>query len=331
MMGWDEILQPGVPNDIVIQSWRGKDAFYESIKKGYSAILSNGYYIDLIQPADFHYVNDPIPATIHLTQAEEKRVLGGEATMWSEHVTPLTVDSRIWPRTAAIAERLWSPADVKDVNDMYRRLDAVSLYLDALGLTHLTFKEVLLRKLCNGYETKTLKTLVNVIEPLKIYERNQGDTMYTVFSPYTKLADVATPDQELPRHFSSLVDTFLKTRSPVAEKVIREQLAAWKENHEAFMLLLKHSPVLEEAKLLSENLSRIAAAGLEALAFIRQRDMADNEWVQQQLGITEKAKEQSGRCELQVIKPIQRLIKAAGGNEETRAETTGILTYVVNR
>jgi len=92
---------------------------------------------------------------------------------------------------------------------------------------------------------------------------------------------------------------------------------------------LKKSPVLEEAKLLSENLAKIASAGLEAIAFIHQRDVADNDWVQQKMSITEKAKEQSGRCDLQVIKPIQKLIRAAGGNEETRADTSDILTYVV--
>ncbi|MES1222171.1 MAG: family 20 glycosylhydrolase, partial [Bacteroidota bacterium] len=177
MMGWDEILQPGVPKDIVIQSWRGNEAYYKSIRDGYQAILSYGYYIDLIQPTDYHYLNDPLPKDISLTKEETKRVLGGEATMWSEHVTPETVDSRIWPRTAAIAERLWSPQEVNNVNDMYRRLDFVSLHLDALGLKHLAFKPVLLRKLANGYDTKALETLVNVIEPLKIYERNQGDTM----------------------------------------------------------------------------------------------------------------------------------------------------------
>ncbi|MES1220961.1 MAG: family 20 glycosylhydrolase, partial [Bacteroidota bacterium] len=222
MMGWDEILQPGVPKDIVIQSWRGKEAFYESIKKGYQAILSNGYYIDLIQPTDFHYLNDPLPKNIKLTPEEERSVLGGEATMWSEHVTPETVDSRIWPRTAAIAERLWSPQEVTDVKDMYRRLDFVSLELDGLGLKHISYKLTLLRKLSNGYDTKTLETLVDVIEPLKIYERNQGDTMYTVFSPYTKIADVATPDQELPRKFSTLIDSFLKKPSPELEKSVRQ-------------------------------------------------------------------------------------------------------------
>jgi len=330
MMGWDEILQPGVPKDIVIQSWRGKEAFYESIKKGYQAILSNGYYIDLIQPTDFHYLNDPLPKNVHLSQEEEKRVLGGEATMWSEHVTPETVDSRIWPRTAAIAERLWSPQEVNDVNDMYRRLDFVSLYLDGLGLKHISYKLPLLRKLSNSYDIKTLQTLVDVIEPLKIYERNQGDTMYTVFSPYTKLADVATPDQDLPRRFSVLIDSFLKNRSAELEKRVREQMTLWKENHTAFLQLIRNSPILEEGKILSENLSKVATAGLEALAFIRQHDTADYEWVSQHMAITERAKEQGGRCELQVIKPIQKLIKAAGGNEDPHVETQATQVFVLH-
>jgi hexosaminidase len=46
------------------------------------------------------------------------------------------VDSRIWPRAAAVAERLWSPQDVKDLASMYRRLEAVSCHLEWLGLTH---------------------------------------------------------------------------------------------------------------------------------------------------------------------------------------------------
>ncbi|MCW3118371.1 MAG: beta-N-acetylhexosaminidase [Chitinophagaceae bacterium] len=312
MMGWDEILQPGVPKDIVIQSWRGNEAYYQSIRNGYQAILSYGYYIDLIQPASFHYLNDPLPKDIDLTKEEAKRVLGGEATMWSEHVTPETVDSRIWPRTAAIAERLWSPQEVNNVNDMYRRLDFASLNLDAIGLRHLSFKPALLRKLANGYDTKALETLVDVIEPLKIYERNQGDTMYTVFSPYTKLADVATPDQPLPRMFTQLVDSFLVSPSPSLEKKITEQLVLWKENHDLFLMTLHNSPVLKEAESLSENLSRMATAGLEAIGLIHQHQTADNNWLQQQQTLFKNAKEQGGRCDLQVVIPIEKLIKSAG-------------------
>ncbi len=111
-VGWDEVLQPGTPKDVLIQSWRGQESLAEAARGGNRGILSFGYYIDLNEPAARHYAVDPLEgATGKLTTAEQSRVLGGEATMWSEYTTPEIVESRIWPRTAAIAERLWSPQD----------------------------------------------------------------------------------------------------------------------------------------------------------------------------------------------------------------------------
>ena len=72
MMGWDEILQPGLPKDIVIQSWRGMANMVDAAKKGYQTILSNGYYIDLSQTAAFHYMNDPLPDTVNLDEQQTK-------------------------------------------------------------------------------------------------------------------------------------------------------------------------------------------------------------------------------------------------------------------
>ncbi len=313
MMGWDEILQPGVPKSIVIQSWRGNEPYYTSIKRGYKSILSFGYYIDLIQPASYHYLNDPAPDSVKFTAAEIKNILGGEATMWSELVTPETVDSRIWPRSAAIAERLWSSKEIKDVDDMYRRLDIVSLYLEALGLRHESYKGEMLRRLANGYDTHALEVLVNVLEPLKIYERNQGDTMYSVFSPYTKIADAATPDQELPRIFSREAELFLKSPDSDLEKKITDQLIIWKDNHPGFLKTLRASPELQEAVSLSENLSQLAAAGLSAITFLHAGQPAGDAWLSGQLQIIQKAREQGARCELQVVDPIEKLIRAAAG------------------
>jgi hexosaminidase len=311
MMGWDEILQPGVPKEIVIQSWRGNEDYYKSIRLGYKAILSYGYYIDLIQPASYHYLNDPIPDSAGLTEAEKKLVLGGEATMWSELVTPVTVDSRIWPRTAAIAERLWSSKEVKDVDDMYRRLDMASLQLEALGLRHESYKLPMMRQLTNGMDTKPLEILVSVLEPLKIYERNEGDTLYTVFSPFTKIADVATPDQKVPRIFNKQVETFLANPSSEMEKNIIEKLILWKENDAQFKLLLRNSPVLIEAGSLSENLSSLASAGLEAIQYMHDYKKVGADWLKEKLAVAIKAKQQGGRCEIQVVDAIQKLIQRA--------------------
>ena len=82
-----------------------------------------------------------------LSPEEQKRILGGEACMWSEYVSPENIDSRIWPRKAAIAERLWSAQDVRDVNSMYQRLEEVSLRLEWLGLTHNSSYVPMLRRI----------------------------------------------------------------------------------------------------------------------------------------------------------------------------------------
>ena len=84
--------------------------------------------------------------------------------MWAEFISPETIDSRIWPRTAAIAERLWSSGHVKDIDDMYKRLEVVSFHLEELGLTHKKNYEMMLRRLTNNADITPLKTLVDVIE-----------------------------------------------------------------------------------------------------------------------------------------------------------------------
>jgi hexosaminidase len=311
MMGWDEILRPGVPHDIMIQSWRGTESLVEAAQKGYTGLLSTGYYIDLIQPTDFHYLVDPIPANTVLTAEQQKFIVGGEATMWTEHVTPETVDSRIWPRTAAIAERLWSVSTVTDVDDMYRRLDQVSILLEGLGSTHIKNKGMLMRRIANSYDTKALEVLVDVIEPLKIYERNAGDTMYTVFSPYTKIADVATPDQKVAREFRKNVSIYCTTRDTLLKKDIIKHLHLWKENHAGFLELIKRSPVLVEAAGLSENLAKIADVGLQAITYMNNQSSLPTGWKAKSLEITKKAKEQGGRCDLQVVTAIEELVSTA--------------------
>src|SRR5579862_902031 len=101
MIGWDEILDPDLPGSIVIQSWRGQQALADAAKQGRRGILSWGYYLDHLNPASYHYGIDPLKG--QLTPEQATNVLGGEACMWAEFVSAETVDSRIWPRAAAIA------------------------------------------------------------------------------------------------------------------------------------------------------------------------------------------------------------------------------------
>ncbi|MCP5102965.1 MAG: family 20 glycosylhydrolase, partial [bacterium] len=309
MVGWDEIFQPYLPKNIVIHSWRGKKAMREAAQKGYTSILSNGYYIDLCQTAEFHYLNDPIPADSGLTEAEKKRVLGGEATMWAELITPETVDSRIWPRTAAIAERLWSPGNVNDVADMYRRMDLISLQLEELGLMHIRNQAMMLRRLTNGMDTTALKVLVDVMEPLKVYERHRHGVTYTFFSPLTRLVDAALPDAKKARVFRGRVADFVKAPGKEAAAGLVKDLEIWKENHEKLQPVIDRSPVLKEIETLSEDLSKIAGIGLEAVQLILDGKKAEPQWLEDSKKVLEAAKKQRGHAELMIVTAIEQLVE----------------------
>jgi len=317
MVGWDEILQPEMPKSIVIQSWRGKESFFEAAENGYQAILSNGYYIDLMRPAKHHYLNDPVPPGSKISENAEKNIFGGEATMWSEHVTAETIDSRIWPRTAAIAERLWSPQDLRDIEDMYARLEDVSLKLEALGLTHIKNRDMILRRLSGSRDIEALKTLVEVIEPVKGYKRNPAaddpnvGALYNVFSPYTLIADAATADAKGARDFNNLVNNYLKTNEGELAEKIKKRLQRWKNNHHTIRERIKEAPALREIESLSRNLSLIAEIGLQAVDYIEKKEKAPSSWKNKSLSVVEKAKEPGGKTEIMIVDAIEKLVKAA--------------------
>lgn len=312
MMGWDEIYQPGIPQTVVIHSWRGKEAMRDSAKKGYNTILSNGYYIDLCQPAEYHYLNDPIPVDSDLTPEERSRILGGEATMWAELVSFETVDSRIWPRTVAIAERLWSPASITDVRDMYRRMDIIGVQLEEHGLLHLKNRDMFLRRLTKGGDILALNVLVDVIEPLKGYNRH-SQAVYTFYSPLTRLVDAASPESATARDFRYLVSDFLSTlkdgnRAELAE-TLKQKLFTWKENHAKLLPVINENPVLKEIETLSEDLSKVSIIGLEALDKLLSGKKGDASWLEQSRKTLEEAKKTRGHGELMIVTGIEQLVK----------------------
>ncbi|MEH0157932.1 family 20 glycosylhydrolase [Limibacter armeniacum] len=287
MMGWDEILVEGLPKDAVIQSWRGHESLVSAAKDGYQVLLSNGYYIDLMHPAADYYLVDPVPAEVGLSEEEAKNVLGGEATMWSELVTPVTIDSRMWPRSAVIAERLWSPREVNDVDDMYRRLDIISLELERVGLTHLTYREKLMRNITGGRDIGPVEVLVNASVPFRFYNRNSQGMMYTTYgSPYTLLADLCGADAVDALHFNNLVDTYVATNDREVKKEMQDQLNVWIANDQKIKNLIKVSPILKDAEQASANLAKVSSITLEVLSM---EGTPDHKWYESKLKELEAA------------------------------------------
>ena len=314
MIGWDEILQTTLPKNIVIQSWRGRNGMMNAAKNGYQSILSNGYYIDLIQPTDFHYSNDPMPDNIDLTPEQKKLILGGEATMWSEMVTWETVDSRIWPRTAAIAERFWSPSSVKDVDDMYRRLDEVSLRLEELGLTHEKNVNMMLRRMTGNYDVQPLRNFVDICEPVKLYRRSSTrEVNYTSYSPFTRFVDATRPDPEKARTFNKRVNSYLNNRDKNTAKEIDGYLSGWVENYGKLAPIIQHSPILKEVQSMSDDLLKVSRLGLEAMNYLNKKQKAPKSWSNAAMEAIQNAKKARGQAEIMVMPGLEKLVQAAAG------------------
>ncbi len=310
MVGWDEIFQPSLPKTIVIHSWRGPESLVSAAQKGYQGILSNGYYIDLCQPAAELYLNDPIPAGSPLTDAEKTLILGGEATMWGEMVTPETIDSRVWPRTAAIAERLWSPAGVKNVDDMYRRLALVETELEELGLTHLKYQAMMLRRLAGAKDVRPLEVLAGVTEPLRGYERGAQGVTYSTLSPYTRFVDACFPESLAARDFRVKVGRFLESRDPALAEALRAMLVRWKTNHPLVLPFLASSPALREVEGLSMALESVSGTGLDALAFLASGKTPEKGWVEGRAKLLEEAKKPKAHSRLAVVEGVEKLLGA---------------------
>jgi len=137
-INWEEVfLHFGsqLDKETVIQIWLDHATLAKVVAAGYRAILSNSnvWYLDHL-PTTWQqfYANEPYEGVTDPTQ--QKLVIGGEVCMWGETVDPSDILNTIWPRAAAAAERLWSPADVTDTDAALPRLQRFRCLLTQRGI-----------------------------------------------------------------------------------------------------------------------------------------------------------------------------------------------------
>jgi hexosaminidase len=311
MVGWDEILHGDLPKDVVVQSWRGQRSLAEAARQGYRGLLSYGYYLDLMQTAAQHYSVDPLgDSAADLTAEEKARILGGEACMWAEFVTAGNIDERIWPRVAAVAERLWSPQDVRDLDDMYRRLAAASDYLASIGILHREQYRVMLERLAGSSDVEALRVLADLLEPVKGYARPHS-RQYETTTPLNRLVDAVRPESDAGRNFAALTQRFLAKPESIREAAtLNGQLAAWQENEHRLTPLLESNPQLQEALPLSQNMSAVAATGLQALRYLASTGRAPAAWREQQLAFLKDAQKPQAEMLNTIVPSVLKLVEA---------------------
>lgn len=151
IIGWDEILEGGIPQRATIMSWRGEKCGIHAAKAGYDVIMSPNSHmyfncrqysvkeesigatrlITLEKAYNYH----PVPE--ELTANEAKHIKGVQANLWTEYlVTPQDMEYMLYPRVAALSEVAWSKKEHKDYEKFRIRLLDIQKHYDALGVNY---------------------------------------------------------------------------------------------------------------------------------------------------------------------------------------------------
>ncbi len=312
MVGWDEILQPDLPRDAIIQSWRGTEYLTRAARQGNAGILSAPYYLDHMDTAEDHYLADPLPPNNGLTPAQQALILGGEACMWAEHVSPQLLDSRLWPRLAAVGERFWSPADVRDVDDMYRRLAGVSQQLEQVGLGHAVHTAVMLRRLTGRPSSPLLEQLLAVTMPVTFGQRSQLQRP-TQFTPHDQLVDAARPDPWDRARLARLAREAVATprRATKARTALLQEFQRWRALSPQLVALADTVPLAREGLVAGRSLARLGDIGTHALTLLDKGGPAAD-WQDQARKELDKLAAPQGLLRLAGIDAVRVLVEAIG-------------------
>ena len=307
MIGWDEVLDGDAPKSMAIEAWRSSRMTAVSVKAGHATIVAAPYYLDLLLPAGKHYANDPMDTNvwgiseeeynksdkegglltnafvlhgeIPLSPDERQMVLGGEAQMWSETITPEMLDAGLWPRCAAIAERFWSPREVKDADDMYRRLYSIDRLLAVLGTNQYANRQRMLDRIA-PQDSGPLEVLAGAVEPIKFF--GHWHNMRGGLQPdQNTMADAALPESLEARQFCDGVRKILSSAKDDKElsQRLTNELKQWQSNDARFVrsvgALLNWRPLIET----SADLRDLATIGLDAMGFLAAKQVPDKSWV----------------------------------------------------
>jgi hexosaminidase len=230
--------------------------------------------------------------------------------MWEELATPENLDAKLWPRLAAIAERLWSPESITDVAFMYRRLAITNHWLEWLGLKQRSNLELMRQRLAGTSPVEPLDTFASALEPVKGYSRHAEN--YTSFTPLNRLVDSIPPESDAAREFRNAVDAYLAGPKEQADaEALRKKLAQWSEETTAVHPTLQTNSLLMEDIPVADSLLRLCQAGQEALSSLSSHNIASSDWKQRNLAAINDAAKPQANMLIQIAPAIQKLVEAA--------------------
>ncbi|MBB6091211.1 hypothetical protein HNQ60_000057 [Povalibacter uvarum] len=221
----------------------------------------------------------PLPA---LTTGQEKLVLGAEAPLWGELVTDEMLDDRLWPRAAALAERFWSAANVRDPLDMYRRLAVVQDQLTVSGLMADANRRRMASRLAPG-DSEPVYELLQIVTPVRNMAHDHriraAARGQQIRQPLNALADAAPVESLVAQRFAADAQRFVSGDENLAAS-LRARLTRWRDNDERFAAVARGNAMLEPALPTAASIASLAQIGLDALDIIAGKRDRDASWTQ---------------------------------------------------
>lgn len=240
-------------------------------------------------------------------------ILGAEAALWSENVTPQILDLRLWPRTFAVAERLWSAQDVQDESSMYQRLAQVDAWsVVSVGLQQHAESARQMTRLARSTQIMPLQILAQALEPAQYYTRHHlkfraGN--YHQFEPLNRLADALPPESETVRQLDRLVGQLLQDKSSDASGEIRTLLTRWQQNAAQVAPIMAGNYLLKDLQPVVGDVSALAALGLRLLDIHQQGKGLTATARQQAQRQLDDAAELRDEVVIAAVYPLERLLR----------------------
>jgi hexosaminidase len=205
---------------------------------------------------------------------------------------------------AAIAERLWSPSQVTDIDSMYARLETVSRVLDSVGVEHRANYARMLDRLAGGQPTEPIRVLADAVEALGIEVRRDA-RKYTSQVPLNRLVDAARPESETVRTLEQAARRAAAGGRDVT--LLRYTMAKWQVNPS----LLRHDNyLLRELIPISQDLAILGSIGLKALDCLEAGRPAPNGWILAQKRLLEKIEQPKAEVSIAAARPVRILLDA---------------------
>jgi len=248
-------------------------------------------------------------------EQHQANILGGEAAFWAENIRAPILDIKMWPRTFAVAERLWSAKEVTDESNMYQRLAAVDAWsVVSAGLQQHAATAREFTRLANSVEIAPLQILAEAVEPAQYYTRNHLKFKaghYHQFEPLNRFADALPAESTAVRDLHAQVALLLKDKNQqAAAQAIRARLQHWQRNGEPVQQAIAGNVVMKDLAPVAQDVSALADLGLMLLERYQQGkplSQAEAAQAKQQLDAAAQIRDE---VVIAAVSPLEALLRA---------------------